>query len=70
MSEAVLPLHDRLAELEKELFERGSLGVVVLDATSLTEVEDRYGTDALEEVRTRIFKLFAEQRGKEFRHGE
>lgn len=70
MSEAVLPFHDRLAELEKELFERASLGVVVLDATPLAEVEDQYGTEAFEEVRTRIFKLFAEQRGKEFRNGD
>jgi EAL domain-containing protein (putative c-di-GMP-specific phosphodiesterase class I) len=70
LSEAVLPFHDRLPELEKELFERGSLGVVVLDATPLGEVEDQYGTDAFEEVRARIFKLFAEQRGKEFREGD
>jgi EAL domain-containing protein (putative c-di-GMP-specific phosphodiesterase class I) len=70
LSEAVSPFHDRLPELEKELFERGSLGVVVLDATPLAEVEDQYGTEAFEEVRARIFKLFAEQRGKEFRHGD
>jgi EAL domain-containing protein (putative c-di-GMP-specific phosphodiesterase class I) len=70
LSEAVLPFHDRLPELEKELFERGSLGVVVLDASPLGEVEDQYGTDAFEEVRARIFKLFAEQRGKEFREGD
>ncbi|HEY5907709.1 MAG TPA: EAL domain-containing protein [Vicinamibacteria bacterium] len=70
MSEAVLPFHDRLGELEKELLERGSLGVVVLDASALGEVEDEYGTEALEEVRARIFKLFAEQRGKEFRTGD
>jgi EAL domain-containing protein (putative c-di-GMP-specific phosphodiesterase class I) len=70
LSEAVLPFHERLPELEKELFERGSLGVVVLDATPLGEVEDQYGTDAFEEVRARIFKLFAEQRGKEFREGD
>jgi EAL domain-containing protein (putative c-di-GMP-specific phosphodiesterase class I) len=70
LSEAVLPFHDRLGELEKELLERGSLGVVVLDASALGEVEDEYGTEALEEVRARIFKLFAEQRGKEFRTGD
>jgi EAL domain-containing protein (putative c-di-GMP-specific phosphodiesterase class I) len=66
----VVPFHERLPELEKDLAERGSLGVVVLDATPLGEVEDQYGTEALEEVRQRVFKLFAEQRGKEFRTGD
>jgi len=70
MSEVVLPFHERLPELEKELIDRGSLGVVVLDASCLSAVEDEYGTDALEEVRARIFKLFYEQRGKEFRNGD
>jgi len=70
MSEAVVSFHERLPELEKELFERGSLGVVVLDASPLGDVEDQYGTEAFEEVRKRIFKLFDEQRGKEFRSGD
>ncbi len=66
----VVPFHERLPELEKDLAERGSLGVVVLDATPLGAVEDQYGTEAFEEVRQRVFKLFAEQRGKEFRTGD
>ena len=66
----VVPFHERLPELEKDLAERGSLGVVVLDATPLSEVEDQYGTEAFEEVRQRVFKLFLEQRGKEFRNGD
>jgi EAL domain-containing protein (putative c-di-GMP-specific phosphodiesterase class I) len=70
LSEAVVPVHERLGDLEKELLERGNLGVVVLDASPLGEVEDLYGTAALEEVRARIFKLFEEQRGKEFRNGD
>lgn len=70
MSEVVVPFHERLGELEKELIERGSLGVVVLDATALGEVELEYGTEAFEEVRQRIFRLLEEQRGKEFRGGD
>ena len=66
----VVPFHERLPELERDLAERGSLGVVVLDATPLGEVEDQYGTEAFEEVRQRVFKLFLEQRGKEFRTGD
>ncbi|HVQ28637.1 MAG TPA: hypothetical protein VMV21_03610, partial [Vicinamibacteria bacterium] len=66
----VVPFHERLPELEKDLAERGSLGVVVLDATPLGAVEDQYGTEAFEEVRQRFFNLFLEQRGKEFRNGD
>jgi EAL domain-containing protein (putative c-di-GMP-specific phosphodiesterase class I) len=70
MPELVAPFHDRLPELERELAERGSLGVVVLDATPLGAVEDQYGTEALDEVRARVLKLFEEQRGREFRGGD
>jgi EAL domain-containing protein (putative c-di-GMP-specific phosphodiesterase class I) len=70
MSEAVVVFHERLPELEKELFDRGSLGVLVLDASPLGDVEDQYGTQVFEEVRQRILKLFAEQRGTGFRNGD
>jgi EAL domain-containing protein (putative c-di-GMP-specific phosphodiesterase class I) len=70
MAEGIVPYHERLPELEQELAERGSLGVVVLDATALGAVEERHGTASFEEVRQRIFKLFDEQRGKDFRDGD
>jgi EAL domain-containing protein (putative c-di-GMP-specific phosphodiesterase class I) len=59
--------HERVAELAGELAERGSVGIVVLDASSMGTVEDEYGSDAYAEVRRRLFKTFREQRGKDFR---
>jgi EAL domain-containing protein (putative c-di-GMP-specific phosphodiesterase class I) len=63
MSEPIAPYHERLPDLERELTERGSLGLVVLDASRLAVIEDRYGTLAQEEVRHRIFKILDEARG-------
>ena len=67
MTDAIPTYHERVSELAGELAERGSLGVVVLDASSMGTVEDEYGSDAYAEVRRRLFKTFGEQRGKDFR---
>jgi EAL domain-containing protein (putative c-di-GMP-specific phosphodiesterase class I) len=70
MPEPIAPYHERLPDLERELTERGSLGVLVLDASALAAIEDEYGTPAYEEVRQRIFKILDESRGKDYRHGD
>jgi EAL domain-containing protein (putative c-di-GMP-specific phosphodiesterase class I) len=67
MKEAVLPYHDRLPELSKEIVEHRSQGIVVLDASSLEEIEDEYGGDAYGEVRQRLLGILEEQRGKDYR---
>jgi len=67
MSEPIPTYHERLSELELELTERGALGLLVLDASSLGAIEDQYGAQAYDEVRQRIFKLLEEQRGKDYR---
>jgi len=67
MGEPIPTYHERLEELTKELAERGSLGLVVLDAAVLGDIEYEYGTAAYEEVRQRVFKLLAELRGKDYR---
>lgn len=67
MSDEPRPYHERVAELSTELMERGSVGLVVLDASPLAVIEDEYGSDAYEEVRRRTFKILAEQRGKDYR---
>jgi EAL domain-containing protein (putative c-di-GMP-specific phosphodiesterase class I) len=67
MTETIPAYHDRIAELARELVDRGSQGLVVLDASALAVVEDDYGSDAYEEVRRRILKLLAEQKGKDYR---
>jgi EAL domain-containing protein (putative c-di-GMP-specific phosphodiesterase class I) len=70
MTDDIIPFHERLGDLETELSERGSLGVAVLDASALEDVEDQYGTADFERVRERVLKVFEEQRGKDFRNGD
>jgi EAL domain-containing protein (putative c-di-GMP-specific phosphodiesterase class I) len=70
MPEPLVPYHDLLPELEREITARGSLGVLVLDASPLAAIEDRYGTAAYEEVRRRIFRLLEESKGKDYRSGD
>ena len=67
MSEPIPAYHERIPELAAELAERGCLGVVVLDTSALTSIEEAYGSDAYDEVRRRTFKILAEQRGKDYR---
>jgi EAL domain-containing protein (putative c-di-GMP-specific phosphodiesterase class I) len=70
MPEPIAPYHERLLDLERELADRGSLGVLVLDASPLAAIEDEYGTPAYEEVRQRLFKILEESRGKDYRGGD
>jgi EAL domain-containing protein (putative c-di-GMP-specific phosphodiesterase class I) len=70
MPEPLVPYHDLLPELEREITARGSLGVLVLDASPLAAIEDKYGTPAYEEVRQRVFRLLEESKGKDYRSGD
>jgi EAL domain-containing protein (putative c-di-GMP-specific phosphodiesterase class I) len=70
MPEPIAPYHERLPDLERELAERGCVGVLVLDASSLSRIEDEYGGEAYEEVRQRFFKILEEARGKDYRAGD
>jgi EAL domain-containing protein (putative c-di-GMP-specific phosphodiesterase class I) len=70
MPEPVAPYHERLADLERELTERGSLGLLALDASPFATIEDEYGTPAYEEVRQRALKILEESRGKDYRQGD
>jgi EAL domain-containing protein (putative c-di-GMP-specific phosphodiesterase class I) len=62
--------HEHLPELSRELAERGSLGVLVLDASPLGVIESEYGSDAFEEVRQRITTILLEQQGKDYRNDD
>lgn len=70
MPDPILPFHDRLPEIERELAETGSLGVIVLDAGALAAIEDQYGLETYEEVRKRVLQMLEEQRGKDYRAGD
>jgi EAL domain-containing protein (putative c-di-GMP-specific phosphodiesterase class I) len=67
VSEPIPPYHDKLPEIARDLAERGGLGLVVLDTSSLGVIEHEYGADAYSEVRRRALRLLAEQRGKDYR---
>jgi EAL domain-containing protein (putative c-di-GMP-specific phosphodiesterase class I) len=70
MPEPIAPYHERLPDLERELTDRGCLGLLVLDASPLATIEDQYGTPAYEEVRQRMFRILEESRGKDYRQGD
>lgn len=70
MPEPIAPYHERLPDLDRELTERGSLGLLVLDATPLGVIEDGYGLQAYEEVQKRVFAIIEESRGKDYRAGD
>jgi EAL domain-containing protein (putative c-di-GMP-specific phosphodiesterase class I) len=70
MPDSITPYHERLEELERELLDRGSIGLLVLDASALAAIEDRYGTTAYDEVRQRVYKVLEESRGKDYRQGD
>jgi EAL domain-containing protein (putative c-di-GMP-specific phosphodiesterase class I) len=63
----IKPYHEALNQLSADLQERGSLGVVLLDCSSFEPIEEEYGSDAFQEVRQRVLKILAEQRGKDYR---
>ena len=70
MPEPIAPYHERLPDLDRELTERGSLGLLVLDASLLRSIEDRYGLQAYEEVRQRMLTIIEDARGKDYRAGD
>jgi len=70
MPEPIATYHERLPDLERELNDRGSLGLLVLDAAPLETIENEYGAPAYDEVRQRVFKILDESRGKDYRQGD
>jgi EAL domain-containing protein (putative c-di-GMP-specific phosphodiesterase class I) len=70
VSEPIPTYHERVVELAKDLADRGSLGLLVIDAQPLAEIEYEYGTAAYEEARQRLFRLLAEGSGKDYRSSD
>ncbi len=67
MSQSLSTYHECMQELQAQLADRASLGILVLDASAMAGIEGEYGVDAYEEVRQRLFRILAEAHGKDFR---
>ncbi len=67
MSDEPRTFHAQLDLLRTQLQERGHLGLLVFDASTLEELEREYGAEAGNDMRQRLFAVLDEQRGKDFR---
>jgi EAL domain-containing protein (putative c-di-GMP-specific phosphodiesterase class I) len=70
VNEPIPSYHNLLEDLDRDLIDRGALGLLVLDASSLAGIEDQYGAEAYDEVRQRVFRVLEDQKGKDFRLGD
>ena len=66
----VASFQECLPTLQSQLAVEGCLGVLSIDVSFLHAIEMDYGVPAFEEVRHRLFRIFDEQRGKEYRDGD
>jgi EAL domain-containing protein (putative c-di-GMP-specific phosphodiesterase class I) len=62
-----LPYRERVEDLRHVLVEQGSLGLLLIDTSSLAQIEHQYGTSAFEKVMTMARDLVLELRGQEVR---
>jgi len=62
--------HERLDELTEQLREQGHLGLVLIDASELAQVEHDYGSRAFEQVLSSVSGLVTELRGAEVRSND
>jgi EAL domain-containing protein (putative c-di-GMP-specific phosphodiesterase class I) len=61
---------DRVDELTEQLRAHGHLGLVLVDASKLAQVEHDYGSRAFEEVLTLVSHIVTDLRGTEVRPGD
>ena len=59
--------HERLAHLIEQLREQGHLGLILIDASELAQVEHDYGSKAFHQVLSMVSGLVGELQGKEVR---
>ena len=62
-----LPYRERIQELRETLVQSGSLGLLLIDASELAQVEHDYGSKAFEKVLSMATELVLELRGIEIR---
>jgi EAL domain-containing protein (putative c-di-GMP-specific phosphodiesterase class I) len=67
---AIPTYRDRLPELTEQLRAHGHLGLVLVDASQLAQVEHDYGSQAFEQVLSMVTSLVTELRGKGVRNND
>jgi EAL domain-containing protein (putative c-di-GMP-specific phosphodiesterase class I) len=66
----LVPFRERVEDLRQVLVEQGSLGLLLIDTSSLAQIEHHYGTSAFEKVMGMARDLVAEMRGEEVRQDD
>ena len=59
--------HERLTQLIEQLRDQGHLGLILVDASELAQVEHDYGSKAFQQVLSMVSALVGELQGKEVR---
>jgi EAL domain-containing protein (putative c-di-GMP-specific phosphodiesterase class I) len=68
LDEAPVPYRERVEDLRQVLVNQGSLGLLLIDTSSLAQIEHQYGTSAFEKVMGMARDLVLELKGHEVRH--
>jgi EAL domain-containing protein (putative c-di-GMP-specific phosphodiesterase class I) len=63
-----VPYRERVEDLRQVLVQQGSLGLLLIDTSSLAQIEHQYGTSAFEKVMATARDLVLELKGHEVRH--
>lgn len=63
----LLPYRDRVQDLRQILLEQGSLGLLLVDVSSLAQIEHKYGSTSFERVMAMARDLVVELQGHEVR---
>jgi EAL domain-containing protein (putative c-di-GMP-specific phosphodiesterase class I) len=67
MNSEILPYRERIQELRQTLVQYGNMGLLLIDASDLAQVEHDYGSKAFENVLSMASDLVLELRGLEIR---
>jgi EAL domain-containing protein (putative c-di-GMP-specific phosphodiesterase class I) len=66
--ESPVPYRERVEELRRVLVQHGSLGLLLIDTSSLAQIEHQYGSSAFEKVMAMARDLVLELKGHEVRN--
>jgi len=67
MAESINTYHEQLPNITQELLSNGNIALVLIDVSPFSQIEEEYGLTTYTLVRQRLFDLFIEMSGKEYR---